>query len=425
MTAGGPSAAQSNVHRRAVRVARADREFRRAPEMKLKCRPEDFIVDEISAVQPAGGPFALYRLEKRSLGTPEAQQAIARRWNLPQAAFSHGGLKDRHALTRQFITIHRGPRRDLHQTNITLTYLGQIDRPFRASDIQANAFTIVLRDLRPEEARRLLAAADEVRESGLPNYFDDQRFGSLGTSGEFIARAWCCKDYERALWLAIAEPNPHDRSRDKEQKRVLRQFWGNWEECKRRLERSHRRSIVTFLADHPRDFRRALALLRKDLRSLYVAAYQSALWNKLLAALLRRTCAPEQLLSVRLRLGVHPFPERLDAGRRERLSRVTLPLPSKRLRQVDPDVRPLLDAVLAEEGLNLGMLRIPYPRDTFFSRGERAVLVRPEGLSAEEHADELYAGRHRITLSFRLPRGAYATILVKRITHATVLSSRG
>ena len=32
-------------------------------------------------------------------------------------------------------------------------------------------------------------------------YFDDQRFGSVGESGEFIGRAWCLGNYERALWL--------------------------------------------------------------------------------------------------------------------------------------------------------------------------------------------------------------------------------
>ncbi len=79
-------------------------------------------------------------------------------------------------------------------------------------------------------------------------------------------------DYERALYLAIAEANSHDRPREKEQKEILRQLWGNWLECKAKLDRSHRRSIVTYLVDHPTDFKaRALALLRSDLRSIYMA----------------------------------------------------------------------------------------------------------------------------------------------------------
>jgi tRNA pseudouridine13 synthase len=54
--------------------------------------------------------------------------------------------------------------------------------------------------------------------------------------------------------------------------------------------------------------------------------------------------------------------------------------------------------------------------DLFFSRGERAATVRPEELSHEAADDELYPGRRKIALRFDLPRGSYATILVKRFT---------
>ena len=50
--------------------------------MKLKCLPEDFQVTELTERQPHGrGPFALYRLTKQSLGTPEAIDAALHRWN--------------------------------------------------------------------------------------------------------------------------------------------------------------------------------------------------------------------------------------------------------------------------------------------------------------------------------------------------------
>lgn len=92
--------------------------------------------------------------------------------------------------------------------------------------------------------------------SGVPNYFDDQRFGSLGQSGEFIAVPWCRGDYERALWLALADPNEHDRPEDRKEKQLLRDRWGDWLGLKTDMPRGSRRSIVTFLVDHPTDFRR-------------------------------------------------------------------------------------------------------------------------------------------------------------------------
>src|SRR5687767_11321934 len=108
--------------------------------MKLKRLPEDFRVDEQLRpnVPSAPGPFALYRLTKTSLGTLEAIAAIARHWKVPHQAIALAGLKDKHALTTQHITIHHGQRRGLKQTNLELEYLSQLDRPIHASDIDEN-----------------------------------------------------------------------------------------------------------------------------------------------------------------------------------------------------------------------------------------------------------------------------------------------
>ena len=105
-------------------VRPASDELNRA--MKLKCLPTDFQVEELTSVVPRNGPFALYELRKQSLGTLEAVQAIAQRWRIAPADISFGGLKDKHAVTCQYLTVAEGPRRNLRQTNLELTYLGQV-----------------------------------------------------------------------------------------------------------------------------------------------------------------------------------------------------------------------------------------------------------------------------------------------------------
>lgn len=386
--------------------------------MKLKRLPEDFQVEELTAFVPDGGPFALYQLTKRSLGTPEAITAIAQRWNLARRQMAYGGLKDRHALTRQFVTIERGPQRSMQQTSFALAYLGQASRPFTPRDIQGNRFHMVLRHLTAQELAWATQALGEMAQDGMANYFDDQRFGSLGPSREFIAQAWCEGKYERALWLALAEHNPHDRPRDREQKRRLREHWKDWATCQARLVRSSRRSIVSFLASRPDDFRGALARLPSDLRGLYVSAFQSFLWNRLLAAVVRTTCRPDQCFPVPLRLEPVPFFRGLDETQRQALSSLDLPLPSARLHLEDGPIQAMLDRVLGELGIERKLLHIPYPRDTFFARGTRAATFTPAHMTHTTQPDDLYPGRQKLTLHFDLPRGAYATMLVKRLTPA-------
>jgi tRNA pseudouridine13 synthase len=388
--------------------------------MKLKRLPADFQVEEQISLDARGGPFALYRLTKESLGTPEAIDAILAHWNLPRGQVAYAGLKDKHAHTTQFVTIRGGPRHNLSESHLELVHVGWTSRPIEARDIVANRFAIVLRDLTAEALARATAALEEIAASGLANYFDEQRFGSLGESGEFIARPWCLADYERALWLALAEPNVHDRPADREQKKLLRDNWGDWPRTKALLARSHRRSIITYLADKPGDFRRAISLVRQDLRSIWLAAFQSHVWNQILAELLRVVCRPEQLASESIGGRDLPFFRQLDPAQHAELSSLRLPLPSARLHMEGSPFEALYQRVLAAEGLELRQMRLKYPRDTFFSKGERPAIMQPAELASESEADDLYPRRQKLTIRFTLPRGTYATILVKRVTGLTV-----
>jgi tRNA pseudouridine13 synthase len=384
--------------------------------MKLKRLPEDFQVEEEIELAARGGALGLYRLTKQGLGTPEAIDAILAHWNLSRFQVSYAGLKDRHARTSQFLTIKGAPRRGFAQENLKLEYVGQVSRPIHARDITANRFLVVIRDLADDEATSAVTAAQAVARDGLANYFDDQRFGSLGESGDFIGKPWCLGDYERALWLALAEPNVHDRPDDREQKQILRECWNDWITCKARLARSHRRSIITYLADKPGDFRRALALVRQDLRSIWMAAFQSHLWNQILARRIRQVCRPEQLQEQTIGRRPLPFFLELDESQRQELASVVLPLPSARLHLDDSPLKSLYDEVLAAEGMELRQVRVKFPRDSFFSKGERPAVFRPGGLVHELAADDIYTRRQKLTLRFTLPRGSYATILVKRVS---------
>src|SRR5207247_10921035 len=123
--------------------------------------------------------------------------------------------------------------------------------------------------------------------------------------------------YEAALKQALAMPYEFDRSAQKKEKALLRSRWGAWTTLKEQLPRGHARSLIDYLVHHPSDFKGALERLRPELRGLYLSAYQSYLWNRMLAGWLTEHVPPAQLLSVRLRLGDVPMPRRLEAEQRQ------------------------------------------------------------------------------------------------------------
>jgi tRNA pseudouridine13 synthase len=385
--------------------------------MKVKQQPDDFRVEELTNVTPGDrGPFAFYKLHKRGWTTPDALAAIRRRWQIAPQRLNYGGLKDRHADTIQYLTIYHGPRRGLTHQAVTLHYLGQVPAPYSSRDIRANRFHVTLRDLSAASADHAAGEAAAVARDGVPNYFDDQRFGSVGDGTEFVAKLMVLGRFEEALKVALTAPYEFDPAEEKRVKATLIDCWGRWPECKDRLPRSHARSLVDYLVHHPTDFRGTLARLRPELQGMYLSAYQSHLWNAILAEVLRGLVPATDLRPIRLRLGDLPAPVRLDGEQRTELTRLTIPLPAARW-PFDP-AAPWAGAtnrVLAAEGLTWEGLKIRGMRKPFFTRGERAALVVPAGLSVRACADERHAGRAKLELAFDLPRGSYATMVVKRL----------
>jgi tRNA pseudouridine13 synthase len=385
--------------------------------MKVKQQPDDFRVEELTEVTPGNrGPFAFYRLHKRGWTTPDALAAIRRRWQIAPPRLSYGGLKDRHADTVQYLTIHHGPRRGLTHNAVTLEYVGQLDAPYSSRDILANRFHITLRDLSIEHAEYAAATAQTVARDGVPNYFDDQRFGSVTAGQEFVAKLMVLGQFEDALKLALTAPYEFDPAEEKRIKATLVECWGRWPECKERLPRSHARSLVDYLVHHPTDFRGALARMRPELQGLYLSAYQSHLWNRILAEHLAEIVPADRSAAINLRLGPVPVPTRLEDTQRSELQHLAIPLPAARS-PLDPDA-PWAGAarrVLAAEGLTWEALKIKGMRKPFFTRGERAALLIPQGLTVSSATDERHSGRSKLELAFDLPRGSYATMVVKRV----------
>jgi tRNA pseudouridine13 synthase len=120
---------------------------------------------------------------------------------------------------------------------------------------------------------------------------------------------------------------------------------------------------------------------------------------------------------MRSRLGDLPVPRGMRAELLDEWRTLHLPLPSSRLK-IDP-AAPWADSlteVMEEEGVPLEAMKLKDFRKPFFSKGDRAAAVIPVGLSAEAEEDELNLGKQKLTLRFDLPRGCYATMVVKRLT---------
>lgn len=407
--------------------------------MTIKRTSQEFRVEEVLARAPGreisdrAGPFAIYRLAKTGLTTPEAVRRLAGEVGVPAEAVAAGGLKDKQAVTRQHVTVEmsmrrRGPAGDLLRRlrgrGWSAELLGFTRWAMEGSAIAANEFEIVVSELTGRACELMDGAAEllTVRNAARPaagstlrfvNYFGAQRFGAVRHGQGLLARRLVRGQFEEALRLAVAADSPHDSPRDRARKRLIRRQWGRWADLAKRLAAGAERAPFERLADGA-DFRDAFAALPYFSQQMHVETYQSHLWNSVAAGLIEHRCPGDRVWEAEPSNGAAGLlaPMRFVAAGAAPAELVDLivPLPGPQTR-LKPPWSHALRAVLEAEGLALPDLRVPGLKRPFFGEAPRPLMVRAEAFEmGKPEADR--AGRLRRVLRFRLPRGAYATVLL-------------
>ena len=384
--------------------------------MRLKTTPEDFRVRELLEWNEVpDGDFVVHRLRKEKLSTPEALALLVRDAGVDRSAIAYAGLKDRQAVTEQFVTIERRAV-EFELPNLRIAPIGRTDRAITSKQSSGNAFVVVVRDLKPTEAAQLRRSMPSLIKTGLPNYFDDQRFGSLRHGQGLPMRSVLLGDYERALQQLIAEPSPVAISGDVKLKRTLQLRWGDWDACRRIARGPAYEPLFEHLIAQPRDFRGALRFVPLRVRVIHAFAYQSYLWNRALSRLLRGGVHGAQRLRIATLAGDLLAWKYLSPEREQKLRTMRTPLFGI---EGDGGSEPFKKAMI-EELRAAGLKRADFVANEvpgmIWKQEDRDAFVMPRDVGAVRiEPDEIHGGRVKATLEFALPRGAYATMLIKRL----------
>lgn len=219
----------------------------------IKQIPEDFIVKEHLQLKQGLGAFAYYLLKKRNYTTAKAIQMIARELNINEKYINYAGNKDRRAVTEQYISINRGPQKNVEGNEISLTYISNGSERINLGSLDENEFTITVRNLTEED---ITTCHKNRKILKIPNYFDEQRFGT-NKNNHIIGKHIIKKEFKEACSL-VEETNE-------------------------------------YLQNHPNDYVGALKSINRRILRLYVHAYQSYLWNTTIERLLKTNIKVDQV----------------------------------------------------------------------------------------------------------------------------------
>jgi tRNA pseudouridine13 synthase len=160
---------------------------------KIAGAPEDFAVDEIPLYAPVGSGEHLYaRVEKKSYTTPAMLRAVGRAAGVHERDIGYAGLKDKHALTTQWISLPvsaRDPAQWQLPEGIRVLETARHTNKLRTGHLSMNRFRIRLLTEAVDALGHAQAIVARLSQQGLLNYFGGQRFGRNG-SGLGEAFAW-------------------------------------------------------------------------------------------------------------------------------------------------------------------------------------------------------------------------------------------
>ena len=329
----------------------------------LKTEPADFRVEEVPAYEPCGeGSHLFLKVEKTDLAAEALVAHLARTLRVPRRDIGTAGLKDRRAVTTQWVSVPFACEPHVPAVdgeNVRVLEARRHTNKLKTGHLRGNRFDVLLRDVSDDAPASADAIAGRLNAGGFANAFGDQRFGHGGSTLE--------------LGYALLRGEKSDR-------------------------------------DVPPKRRRFLVRLA-------LSAAQSDLFNACLADRLADrtagTVQPGDVVQVVGSGGLFAIPElpmkgdlaeeqtRLDAGE----TAVTGPLFGPRM--VAPKAAPAEReaAVLAAADL---------PADAFrrFAKltpgARRPYLVRPADLTVNPNPDGL-------RVRFTLPSGCYATVLLREL----------
>ena len=322
---------------------------------KIKQQPEDFIVKEISLVKKEEkGQYLYALLRKRQYTTLRAIDHIAEALGIPLKNIGFAGTKDKEAITDQLISIKGIAKKRLENLNlkdIALTYEGKGEKPISLGDLEGNAFTIIVRNIDEKEINN---AKDKSTNLMIPNYYGEQRFGHQNSE---IGRLIIKKKFKDAVSLLI----------------------------KNDAELSH--ELQDYLSNNPNNYVGALNKINKKILRFYVHAYQSYLFNKLIFLFFR--------------------------DNQDKQEQRIMPIIGFGTETSDPEMNGLIKKIMEQEQITKRDFIIREFADLSAEGDKRNLFMEIDQFNlARSEDDEMNKGKKKVTITFTLKKGQYATVVI-------------
>lgn len=361
---------------------------------EIKEQVKDFIVTEMANHDTGEGDHLIVKLRKQNMTTMEAIDKLSSMLHISKDRIGYAGNKDKRAVTEQYISIQGVSQEEVNQVftdEFDLEVVGE-GGYIGLGNLSANRFEITIRQLGLpiEDIRnRSLKIVDEM-DGKFPNYFGQQRFGSTRPVTHQVGRHILRGNFEEAVWTYIAKP--YD-SEYKSIRKIRQELWDTREveDAAEKFPKQYRyeKALLYHLTKNPEDYKGAIKRLPEGLQQLFIHAYQSWVYNRVLSKLLEEDWFDPEY---------------------------EIPLVGYKTELKDEKPENMIKEVLEEEGVDQEDFRLqdfPELRSEGTYRRAFADFRNFEVLDIDE--DDLNMTKNKMTVKFDLPKGSYATVFLREI----------
>ncbi len=401
----------------------------------IKQIPADFVVREVTGREEKDtGEFLIIELKKENWDTNSVIRELSRRLGISRNRIGFAGTKDKSAVTVQKISIRGINAEDLKRVrlaDVRMRILGRANKPVSLGDLHGNEFEIVIRGLNGSE-NEILTRIDSISkemDGGVPNFFGVQRFGASRPVTHLVGEHLVRGDIKAAVMTYLAYISPDESEAVRRARELCRE--GDFKECLKRMPLRYERAMLNELVKvkdpDEASYVAALRALPQNLQKLFIHAYQAYLFNIVLS----KRMAKQMPLNEAMAGDVVCYRNQsgfADPGRIERVTEdkvdainrlirhgrafVTAPIFGFATELGTGKEGDIEHEVLDEAGISLSDFRSIVPGMS--SRGTRRPMVVPVHVKFGELAqDELNPGCKRVKLRFFLPKGSYATVVLR------------
>ncbi len=237
-------------------------------------------------------------------------------------------------------------------------------------DLYGNRFTITVLNPNPISKKEL----EKTLEDGIPNYFGPQRFGIQRNTNHLIGKQLLLGNFEEAVKILLTKEGD-ENEKSKSARKFALENWGDWNAILRIWPRNLgiEAAVLNYLVKYPNDYANALRKLPKNLRRMFVHAFQSYIFNLTLSSL---SSLPEKVQLI-------GYDTKLEGKTGD-----------------------LISGFLEREGIKLSDFKLKRMPKLSEAGTERSAKILPENVKV------LKVSKSCVKMQFSLKKGAYATTVL-------------